>query len=233
MADEDAKALLLDQIEGEPLFDPRLIRYRTGTRRKVWNRNCIALGLASGFIEPLESTSIHLIMIAVTRLMQSFPFNGFDEALIDRYNQLSRTELEGVRDFVILHYFLTERDDSAFWQRCRTMEIPASLARRIALFRENAQAYQASDELFRVDSWVQVMLGQRIEPRGYHHLARLMPPGQLSQALGDLKTSIAGAVAKMPGHQEFLQRYCAAAPDNFRAGLARNWAYTAAKPGVS
>jgi tryptophan halogenase len=211
MSDEDAKALLLDQIEGEPLFDPRLIRYRTGARRKVWNRNCIALGLASGFIEPLESTSIHLIMIAVTRLLQSFPFNGFDEALIDRYNQLSRTELEGVRDFVILHYCLTERDDSAFWQRCRTMELPESLVRRIALFRENAQAYQASDELFRVDSWVQVMLGQRIEPRGYHHLARLMPPGQLRQALGDLKANIAGAVAQMPSHQDFLQRYCAAA----------------------
>jgi tryptophan halogenase len=206
MADEDARALLLREIEGEPLFDPRLIRYRTGSRRKVWNRNCIALGLASGFIEPLESTGIHLIMIAVTRLMKSFPFNGFDNALIDRFNTQSRDELEGVRDFIIMHYYLTERDDSAFWRRCRTMEIPESLAQRIALFRENAQAYQASDELFRVDSWVQVMLGQRIQPRGYHQLARLMPPGQLRQALGDLKANIAGAVARMPSHQEFLDR---------------------------
>lgn len=210
MTDDSAKALLLDQIEGEPLFDPRLIRYRTGTRRKVWNRNCVALGLASGFIEPLESTSIHLIMIAVTRLMQYFPFNGFDTALIDRYNQLSRTEIEGVRDFVVLHYFLTQRDDSAFWQRCRTMDIPDSLARRIALFSENARAYQASDELFRVDSWVQVMLGQGIRPNGYHQVARLMPPGQLRQALGDLKAGIARAVARMPSHQDFLQLHCRA-----------------------
>jgi len=211
MDDDQAKSLLLAELDGAPLFDPRLIRYRTGARRKAWNRNCVALGLASGFIEPLESTSIHLIMIAVTRLMQSFPFNGFDDALIDRYNQLSRTELEGVRDFIILHYCLTERDDSPFWQRCRTMDLPATLARRIALFRENAQAYQASDELFRVDSWVQVMLGQRNHPRGHHHLARLMPPGQLAQALDDLRRNIAGAVARMPAHQAFLDRYCAAA----------------------
>jgi tryptophan halogenase len=212
MADEDARALLLREIEGAPLFDPRLIRYRTGSRRKAWNKNCVALGLASGFIEPLESTSIHLIMIAVTRLMKSFPFNGFDEALIERFNMVSRDELEGIRDFIILHYKLTERDDSAFWRHCRTMEIPDSLARRIALFRENAQAYQGGDELFRVDSWVQVMLGQRLQPRGHHQLARLMPPGQLRQALDGLKSNIAGAVATMPSHQAFLDRYCAAMP---------------------
>ena len=210
MSDEDARALLLREIEGEPLFDPRLIRYKTGARRKVWNRNCLALGLASGFVEPLESTSIHLIMIAVTRLMQSFPFSGFDAAMIDRFNTLSRAELEGVRDFIILHYHLTQRDDSDFWRRCRDMEIPDSLAKRMALFRDNAQAYQASDELFRVDSWVQVMLGQRLQPRGHHQVARMMPPGQLRQALADLKANIAGTVAKMPGHQEFLDRYCAA-----------------------
>ena len=210
MADEDAHALLLREIEGKPLFDPRLIRYRTGSRRKAWNKNCVALGLASGFIEPLESTSIHLIMIAVTRLMKSFPFNGFDEALIERFNAVSRDELEGIRDFIILHYKLTERDDSAFWRHCRTMEIPDSLARRIALFRENAQAYQGGDELFRVDSWVQVMLGQRLQPRGHHQLARLMPPGQLRQALDGLKSNIAGSVATMPSHQQFLDRYCPA-----------------------
>ena len=210
MADEDARALLLREIEGEPLFDPRLIRYKTGARRKVWNKNCLALGLASGFIEPLESTSIHLIMIAVTRLMQSFPFNGFDEPMIERFNALSRKELEGVRDFIILHYHLTQRDDSAFWVRCRDMEIPDSLAKRMELFRDNAQAYQAGDELFRIDSWVQVLLGQGLQPRGYHQVARMMPPGQLRQALTDLKSGIAGAVAKMPSHQEFLDHYCAA-----------------------
>ena len=210
MSDEDARALLLREIDGEPLFDPRLIRYKTGSRRKVWNKNCLALGLSSGFVEPLESTSIHLIMIAVTRLMQSFPFNGFDEAMIDRFNKVSRIELEGVRDFIILHYHLTQREDSAFWIRCGDMDIPESLALRMALFRDNAQAYQAPDELFRIDSWVQVMLGQRLQPRGYHQVARMMPPGQLRQTLADLKANIAGTVAKMPSHQEFLDHYCAA-----------------------
>jgi len=210
MSDDDARALLLREVEGEPLFDPRLIRYKTGSRRKVWNKNCLALGLASGFVEPLESTSIHLIMIAVTRLMQSFPFNGFDEPMIERFNALSRTELEGVRDFIILHYHLTQRNDSAFWQRCHDMEIPESLAKRMALFRDNAQAYQAPDELFRIDSWVQVMLGQKLLPRGYHQVARMMPPGQLRRTLADLKGNIAGTVAKMPSHQEFLDHYCAA-----------------------
>ncbi|GAA0325438.1 tryptophan 7-halogenase [Sphingomonas oligophenolica] len=213
MADEDARALLLREIDGEPLFDPRLIRYRTGSRRKVWSKNCLALGLAGGFIEPLESTSIHLIMNAVTRLMKSFPFNGFDEALIERYNAMSRAELEGVRDFIILHYKLTERDDNAFWRRCRTMDVPDSLAIRIAMFRENAQAWQASEDLFRADSWVQVMLGQRVWPRGYHHVARMMPPGRLRQVLADLKASITSTVAAMPSHQEFLNRYCSATAD--------------------
>jgi tryptophan halogenase len=117
----------------------------------VWDRNCIALGLASGFVEPLESTSIHLINVAVTRLIQNFPFAGISPALIDRFNDQSRREAEGIRDFIILHYHLTERDDGDFWRRMRDLDIPDSLAQRLALFRDNATAYQASDELFRVD----------------------------------------------------------------------------------
>jgi tryptophan halogenase len=208
MSDDAARRLLLDGIEGDVLTEPRMIRYRTGRRRKTWSKNCVALGLASGFVEPLESTSIHLIMIGVTRLMQLFPFNGFDEALIARYNQQAEDELEKIRDFIILHYKLTERADSPFWDRCRTMDIPDALAQRIALFREAAQAYQAPGELFQVDSWLQVMLGQRLEPRGHHHMGRLMPPEQLRQALGDLKRNIARAVDRMPSHQAFVDSYC-------------------------
>jgi tryptophan halogenase len=211
MSDDAARQRLMDQIEGEALTEPRVIRYRTGRRRKTWSKNCVALGLASGFVEPLESTSIHLIMIGVTRLMQLFPFNGFDEALIARYNRQAEDELEKIRDFIILHYKLTERTDSPFWNRCRTMDIPDALAHRIALFREAAQAYQAPGELFQVDSWLQVMLGQRLEPRGHHHMGRLMPPEQLRQALGDLKSNIARAVDRMPSHQAFVDSYCAMA----------------------
>ncbi len=152
MSDDEARATLLEALDGERLIEPRVIRYRTGRRLKTWSKNCVALGLASGFVEPLESTSIHLIMIGVTRLMQLFPFTGVSETVVARYNQQAVDELEKIRDFIILHYKLTERTDSPFWDRCRTMDVPDSLAQRIELFRESAQAFQAPGELFQVDS---------------------------------------------------------------------------------
>jgi len=209
MSDDDAQKLLHSSIEGEILVQPRPIRFRAGRRRKVWDKNCIAFGLSSGFVEPLESTSIHLFMIGATRLVQLFPFGGISEAVINRYNELSRHELEAIRDFIVLHYKLTARDDSGFWNHCREMAIPDSLSERIELFREHALAYQASDELFRVDSWVQVMLGQGIKPRSWHKLGQLMTDAQLRKALTDLKGNIAKAVAGMPAHQAFLDQYCA------------------------
>lgn len=209
MSDDEAMDMLTREIEGETLISPRLIRYRTGRRRKTWDKNVVALGLSSGFVEPLESTSIHLIMIGVTRLMQLFPFGGISQAIIDRYNRQADDELEKIRDFIILHYKVTERTDSAFWDRVRTMDIPDSLAHRIALFQESGHVFQAPGELFQVDSWLQVMLGQRIMPRTYHHMGRMMPPQQLKQALDDLKRNIAGAVSRLPQHQAFLDHYCA------------------------
>ncbi|WP_297506541.1 tryptophan halogenase family protein [uncultured Caulobacter sp.] len=209
MGDDEAREMLLGQIEGETLIEPRLIRYRTGRRRKTWDKNVVALGLASGFVEPLESTSIHLIMIGITRLMQLFPFGGISPAAVDRYNRQADDELAKIRDFIILHYKATERSDSPFWDRVREMEIPDTLAQRIELFRESAQVYQAPGELFQVDSWLQVLLGQRVAPKTYHQMGRLMPPQQLRQALDDLKRNIAGAVARLPQHQAFLDSYCA------------------------
>lgn len=211
LSDDAALDRLMGMIEGEVLIEPRVIRFKAGRRRKVWDKNCVALGLASGFVEPLESTSIHMIMVAVTRLIQLFPFDGCDAPLIRRFNDMSQHEIENVRDFVILHYHLTERDDSPFWRYCRTMEIPDTLAERIALFGEDAHGFQRLEELFRIDSWVQVMLGQRLQPRGHHHMARLMQPAQLHKALDDLKANIARAVAKLPAHQDFLNSYCPAA----------------------
>jgi tryptophan halogenase len=210
LSDDAARVLLAESVEGEMLTEPRLIRFRAGSRRKAWNRNCVAVGLASGFVEPLESTSIHSIMIAVTRLMQMFPFEGVSEAVVRRFNEISRRELEGIRDFIILHYHLNQRDEP-FWRECRTMEVPDSLAERIALFRESAQAYQAPDELFRTDSWVQVMLGQRLDPRAHHELARLMRPEQLRGALASIARNIDAAVAELPQHQAFLDSFCGTA----------------------
>lgn len=210
LSDDAARALLAESVESEMLAEPRLIRFHAGSRRKAWNRNCLAVGLASGFVEPLESTSIHSIMIAVTRLMQMFPFEGVSEAVVRRFNEISKRELEGIRDFIILHYHLNQRDEP-FWRECQTMEVPDSLAERIALFRESAQAYQAPDELFRTDSWVQVMLGQRLEPQAHHEFARLMRPEQLRGALANVARNIDDAVAALPQHQAFLDAYCGAA----------------------
>ncbi|ATC23956.1 tryptophan 7-halogenase [Caulobacter vibrioides] len=211
MSDDEAMTMLTSEIEGETLIPPRLIRYRTGRRRRTWDKNVVALGLSSGFVEPLESTSIHLIMIGVSRLMQLFPFGGISQATIDRYNRQADDELEKIRDFIILHYKVTERTDSTFWDQVRTMDIPDSLAHRIALFQESGHVFQAPGELFQVDSWLQVMLGQRIMPRTYHHMGRMMPPQQLKQALDDLKRNIAGTVSRLPQHQAFLDHYCAPA----------------------
>lgn len=208
LSDDEACARLLRDIEGTPLFEPRPIRYATGMRVAPWTRNCIAMGLAGGFIEPLESTSIHLIQVAVTRLIQAFPFAGVSAAVTQRFNAQAVREWEHVRDFIILHYKLTERDDTPFWRRCRDMEIPASLAERLALFRDAAQAHQGGEDLFRVDSWVSVMLGQRLEPHAWHQVARLLPPGELRTALADLKRLIGERVASLPAHEAFLKEFC-------------------------
>jgi tryptophan halogenase len=204
MAEDEARELLLGSLEGKVLTEPRLVRYATGKRRQVWKNNVIAMGLSAGFVEPLESTTIHLFMAGVTRLIQQFPFGPVTPEQRDRYNRMADAEAEGVRDFVILHYKLTQREDSPFWRRMGAMDIPDTLAERIALFAERAEAWQAADELFRVDSWVQVMLGQRLTPRGWHRIGALMSEGRLRQSLADLRARIVPAVQSMPTHQQFL-----------------------------
>ena len=206
--EETARDELLTNLKGTPLTEPRLIRYVTGLRRKVWEKNVVAIGLSSGFLEPLESTSIHLIQIGAMRLIQFFPFGGDFETLATRYNEKSRYEIERIRDFIILHYKLTHRDDTPFWRSCRDLDIPDSLAERIALFQESGMVYQSSDELFKVASWLYVMLGQGIMPSNHHHMGALLGDERLRKALESLKHNIAGAVAKMPTHEEFLKSYC-------------------------
>jgi tryptophan halogenase len=210
MSDEGATSKLLRDVEGKTLIQPRVIKFKPGRRRQVWNKNVVALGLASGFVEPLESTSIHLIMTGITRLMQLFPFNGVQPSLVELYNSQAQVELERIRDFIVLHYHATERDDTPFWRHCRTTEIPETLARRIALFKESGYASQAEGELFRVDSWAQVMLGQGIFPEHYHHITKTMSDQELTGVLSSLRTSIAQKLAQMPSHQEFIDRYCKA-----------------------
>jgi len=208
MSDDDATRKLLQDVEGRTLIEPRVIRFRTGRRRQAWNKNVLALGLASGFHEPLESTSIHLIITGITRLMQLFPFSGVTQAFVDQYNRESQAEAEKIRDFIVLHYKATERDDSPFWRHCASMAIPDTLAQRIEMFRESAHAYQLDAELFRVDSWAQVMLGQGITPRHYHQVTKMMSDQDLVRFLGGMKAQIAQVVERLPAHQDFIDQYC-------------------------
>jgi tryptophan halogenase len=210
LADDAAKEELVNSIDGKPLTMPRVLKFQTGRRRQVWNKNCVALGLSSGFIEPLESTSIHLMMVGVTRLLHLFPFGGINQSVIDQYNEASRIEMEKTRDFVVLHYHATQRDDTPFWRHCRDMPIPDSLAQRIDMFKQTAYAYQGDSELFRTDSWTQVMLGQRITPTTYHPAARLLTPDDLTKFLAEFRASIQKVVARMPVHQDFVNQYCKA-----------------------
>lgn len=209
LSDDEAMAQLLGNVEGERLSEPRVIRFQTGRRRQAWNKNCVALGLASGFLEPLESTSIHLIVTGVARLIQLFPFDGMSRSLADEYNSQTREEMEKIRDFIVLHYHVTQREDGDFWRYCKNMQIPDSLDHRIRLFRECAHAFQGPEELFRVDSWVQVMLGQGLMPEGHHPLPRLMSEGDMSQLQDAIKREVSKAVSRLPTHQDFIDGYCA------------------------
>lgn len=209
-SDEQARICLLNNIQGKTLIEPRLIKFTTGRRRKAWNKNCVAMGLASGFIEPLESTSIHMIMSGILRLVKLFPHEQIHQVDVDEYNQQTQREAERVRDFIILHYHVTRRDDSDFWNYCRTMPIPDSLAHRIQMFKETGRIFRTEDELFRIDSWAQVMLGQGIMPTHYHPIVDMMADTDLLRYLPELKASIESNVNKLPTHEEFIRRYCAA-----------------------
>jgi tryptophan halogenase len=209
LSDEDAKKKLLADIKGKTIVEPRLIKFKTGRRLKGWNKNCVALGLASGFIEPLESTSIFLVSSGLIRLMRLFPIDGIDPLSIDEYNRQANAEIELVRDFIVLHYKATDRTDTPFWRQCRNMPIPESLARRINLFRETGRIFIGADELFRVDSWTQVMIGQGIIPKQYHPTVNEISDAELIRFLHGFKEHVEKNVALIPAHNDFIKRYCA------------------------
>lgn len=208
ISDDEACATLLDTVEGEPLFDPRIIRFKAGRRKKMWEKNCIALGLSSGFVEPLESTAIHLFQIAATRLIRLFPFGGPTPELANYFNRLACEEYESIRDFIILHYYQTKRDDTEFWLSRQEVDIPDSLRERIELYRANSFVYQGEADLFRVDSWLQVMRGQGLDSEGYHLAGQMMSTEKLCSALNSLKKNVDNTVASLPSHESFLAGYC-------------------------
>ncbi len=202
---------LLSTAEGQRLTEPNFIRFTTGARRKQWHRNCIAVGLSGGFLEPLESTSIHLIQRAILRLIRMLPMGEVSERDVAEFNDQQLTDMYQVRDFLILHYKATERRDSPFWRQCAAMEIPDSLTQKIDLFRETGRVFRRNEELFAENSWVQVMMGQGIMPKAYHPVATKLSDAELDQLLAGLRDSVERTVASLPEHHAYVARYCGVA----------------------
>ena len=211
ISDDEATATLLRNIQGRPLCEPFQLRFTAGTRRKLWNRNVVAIGLSGGFMEPLESTSIHMIQMGITRLLGLFPREGFSPELAERYNAQLKFDTERIRDFLILHYHATEREDTPFWRQCRHMSVPQSLQDNIDLFADSGRFFRNAEELFAEISWVQVMIGQGIVPRSWHPLVDQVPEADLYRFVADVGRLMADCVEVMPTHQAFIDRHCAIA----------------------
>lgn len=205
---EMAEEKLRGNLEGELVTEPRPIKFVTGTRRRHWVKNCVAVGLSSGFLEPLESTSIHLIQRSVVRFMQMFPHTGVRQPDIDEFNNQMKFEIENIRDFIILHYHVTERNDTPFWRHCRTMDVPESLSHRIKLFKETGRVFKVPTELFGENSWTQVMLGQGLYPEQYHPIVNMMDDDELKNFLNGIHGSVERLVNQLPDHQRFIDHYC-------------------------
>jgi tryptophan 7-halogenase len=211
ISDDEAAAVLLRNLDGEALAEPRPLKFVTGMRRKVWNKNVVAIGLASGFMEPLESTSIHLIQTAIQRLLDFFPSQAFSQPDIDEFNRQARWEWEHVRDFIVLHYHLNQRDDSAFWKACAHMEVPETLKQRIALYQSHGRIVRDGAELFAEVAWLQVLHGQNLRAQGYHPLVDLVPEADIRAYLNNVETVVQRCVDYLPDHGAFLAEHCAAA----------------------
>ncbi len=210
MSEDEATGTLMRHLDGAPLAEPRALKFQTGHRARFWDRNCVAVGLSSGFMEPLESTSIHLIQTAVSRIANFFPHQGFDAADIAEYNAMTLWEYERIRDFLILHYKATERTDAPFWEHCRHMSVPQSLQRKMDLFASNGRIFRDGEELFADVSWLQVMVGQRHRPRGHHPFADLLPESEVLAYLAHVQGVIAKCVDVMPTQAAFIAEHCAA-----------------------
>lgn len=206
ISDDEACAKLQEGLDGKPLSDPRFLRFKTGIRKKPWNKNVVSLGLASGFLEPLESTSIHLVQTAIARLLTNFPDKHFNERDIEYYNQRTLAEFEQVRDFLILHYCATQRTDSPFWNYVRTMEIPETLRQRIDIYLENGRLYRHDNELFGEHSWFAVFEGQNLRPKRYHPVINALPDDMLEKRMAEVRRAMHKCLEQFEDHEVYLNR---------------------------
>lgn len=209
ISEDEAAATLLTRLDGKPLADPKILRFVTGHRKKFWEKNVVALGLASGFLEPLESTSIHLVQAGMFKLLSLFPKKGFNPHVVAQYNRETEFDYNNVKDFIIAHYKVTERDDTPFWQHVKNMSIPDSLQARLDVFRTQGQALSKEPELFREPSWLAVLVGQGFVPEDYHPVADAMDEDDLRLHLGKFRTSVVERVKTLPLHEDYIRKHCA------------------------
>ena len=210
ISEDEATAVLLANLDGAPLAEPRTLRFTTGMRRLGWNRNVVAIGLSSGFLEPLESTSIHLIQSAIARLIEFFPSTGFSSVDTDEYNRQARFEFERIRDFIILHYHLNQRTDSPFWIACREMDVPPALKAKMALWQTHGRIVRENNELFAEVAWMQVMLGQNLMPQGYHPMVDALDESAIRDYLQGVRDLIGRCADVMPDHADYIAQHCRA-----------------------
>jgi tryptophan halogenase len=212
ISDDEATAVLLAHLDGKALAEPRVLRFTTGRRRQIWNRNCVAVGLSAGFLEPLESTSIHLIQKSLAHLFNLFPDRGFSPALREEFNRLALAEYDHIRDFVVLHYQANARDDAPLWRYCRNMPIPDSLEYRLEHFRSSGRVLRYAADLFAAPNWLAVLLGQEVWPRNGDPLVARHEPARLRAEMQAIRATIQRLAQSAIPHEQFIARYCRAPP---------------------
>jgi tryptophan halogenase len=205
LSDDEAAATLLANLDGAPLADPKPLRFTAGHRKRAWIGNVVALGLAGGFLEPLESTSIHLVQSGIARLLALWPTRAFDQVEIDRFNMETEREYTDIRDFLVLHYRASERDDTPFWDYCRVLPAPPGLAEKLAMFRSNGRIFREHNELFTETSWLAVLVGKGITPGGYHPAADVMPDSETLDRLRHIRQVVRETAAAMPLQEDYLR----------------------------
>ena len=211
VSDDEATGTLLENAEGVPIGEPKLLRFQTGRRSTFWNKNCVAIGLAAGFMEPLESTSIHLIQTGITRLLALFPDRSCDPLSQKEYNRITGLEYERIRDFLILHYCATSRDDTELWRYVSSMDIPESLAYKIDQFSAYGRIVAEDNELFQNPSWLAVFLGQEIYPKRFAPLAAARRDAvKADEKLAGIRQLIQEVTKTLPTHQQYIDQYCKA-----------------------
>lgn len=207
LSEDEAVSRLLANIDGTPRHDPRLIKFTTGQRKQYWVKNCVAVGLSSGFIEPMESTSIHMIQQAIMWLLLMFPREGIQPSVVKDYNARIQREVMYIRDFIVLHYHVTQRDDSEFWRYLANMAIPDSLQQRLDSFVASGQVHKPQDDFFAENSWIQVMMGQGLMPSSYHPIVDTMSRDELQRFLAGIAQGVKRGVEQLPKHVDFVSKY--------------------------